>query len=62
MSCPSRINLRDSNPVRGEMFIETDTTKHISLLLNFTPISSNVYFKQVLEKALSFCQQTERSS
>ena len=27
---PSRINLRDSNPVRGEMFIETGTTKHIS--------------------------------
>jgi hypothetical protein len=26
----SRINLRDSNPVRGEMFIETGRTKHIS--------------------------------
>jgi hypothetical protein len=24
------LNLRDSNPVRGEMFIETGTTKHIS--------------------------------
>ncbi len=27
---PSRINLRDSNPVRGEMFIENGTAKHIS--------------------------------
>ncbi len=27
---PSRINLGDSNPVRGDMFIETGTTKHIS--------------------------------
>ena len=26
---PSRINLRDSNPVRGDMFIENGTTKHI---------------------------------
>ena len=26
---PSRINLRDSNPVRGDMFIETGTIKHI---------------------------------
>ena len=26
---PCRINLRDSNPVRGEMFIENGTTKHI---------------------------------
>jgi hypothetical protein len=25
-----RINLRDSNPVRGEMFIEIATTKHTS--------------------------------
>ena len=28
--CPSRINLRDSNPVRGDMFIESGATKHIS--------------------------------
>ena len=27
---PSRISLRVSNPVRGDMFIETDITKHIS--------------------------------
>jgi hypothetical protein len=30
MLCLSRINLRDSNPVRGEMSIETGTTKHVS--------------------------------
>ena len=28
--CPSRINLRDSNPVRGGTFMETSTAKHIS--------------------------------
>jgi hypothetical protein len=33
---PSRINLRDSNPVRGEMFIETGTTKHISSSVGVT--------------------------
>jgi hypothetical protein len=27
---PSRINLRASNPVRGDMFIEVGTTRHIS--------------------------------
>ena len=35
---PSRINLRDSNPVRGEMFIETGTTKHISSSVGVIPL------------------------
>jgi hypothetical protein len=30
MEFPSRINLGDSNPVRGDIFIENGTTKHIS--------------------------------
>ncbi len=31
MESPSRINLRDSNPIRGDMFIEMGTIKHIQL-------------------------------
>ena len=30
MSCAIRVDLRDSNPARGEMFIETGATKHVS--------------------------------
>jgi hypothetical protein len=53
-STSSRINLRDFNPVRGEMFIEAGTTKHIFSSARSTREEAACYGKYIHTNICSY--------